>query len=119
MKKLLAMLMVILLTTVTLAQADTGVHWVDGGNADRVHLRAAPSTKADSLGLYFTGTSLVVIDYAGDWAWVMVGDVEGWMMADFLTHDDTEPRGPWHQVDNPHSTWVNLRMSQVLCGLST
>ena len=71
MKKLLAALLALLMM-VPLAQAETGVRWIDGGNADRVHLRSAPSTKADSLGLYFTGTGAIVIDYAGDWAWVMI-----------------------------------------------
>ena len=116
MKKLLAALLALLMM-VPLAQAETGVRWIDGGNADRVHLRAAPSTKADSLGLYFTGTGAILIDRAGDWAWVMIGSAEGWMMADYLSGSYVAPQGPWHVVDNPHSTWVNLRMSPSMDGL--
>ena len=116
MKKLLAALLALLMM-VPLAQAETGVRWIDGGNADRVHLRAAPSAKADSLGLYFTGTGAIVIDRAGDWAWVMIGSAEGWMMADYLSGSYIAPQGPWHVVDNPHSTWVNLRMSPSMDAL--
>lgn len=116
MKKLLTVLLAVLMMA-SLAQADTGVRWIDGGNADRVHLRAAPSTAADSLGLFFTGTGLTVIDTAGDWAWVMINAVEGWMMTDYLSDSYIAPQGPWYQVDNPHSTWVNLRMEPSMDGL--
>lgn len=116
MKKLLAVLWMFLMMTAPV-HAETGVRWIDGGNADRVHLRAAPSTAADSLGLYFTGTDAILIDTSGNWSWVMVGDAEGWMMSDFLTRDDTDPLGPWYVVDNPHSTWVNLRMSPSMDGM--
>ena len=115
MKKLLIVLLLLMLLPV--ASAETGVRWIDGGNADRVHLRAAPSAKADSLGLYFTGTGAIVIDYAGDWAWVMIGDVEGWMMRDYLSGSEVPRQGPWYQVDNPSSTWVNLRMSPSMDGM--
>ena len=116
MKKLLAAFLALLMMT-PLALAETGVRWIDGGNADRVHLRAAPSTNADSLGLYFTGTNAILIDRAGDWAWVAIGDVEGWMMTDFLSGSYAAPRGPWYVVDNPSSTWVNLRMSPSMDGM--
>ena len=116
MKKLLAMLLAWMLL-IPVASADTGVRWIDGGNADRVHLRTAPSTAADSLGLYFTGTGAIVIDDAGEWSWVMIGSVEGWMMTDYLSRTYVAQAGPWYQVDNPHSTWVNLRMDPSMDGL--
>lgn len=109
MRKFPALLLALLLL-VSLARAETGVRWIDGGNADRVHLRAAPSTAAESMGLYFTGTDAILIDVEGDWSRVMIGDEDGWIMSEFLTRIYTEPCGPWYVVDNPHSTWVNLRM---------
>ncbi len=115
MKKLLAAFLALLMMT-PLALAETGVRWIDGGNADRVHLRAAPSTKADSLGLYFTGTDAILIDQVEDWAWVLVGSEEGWIMADYLTPYVTGRMGPMYTVDNPSSTWVNLRMSPSMDG---
>lgn len=115
MKKLL-ILLVTLGLWLNAAAAETGVRWIDGGNADRVHLRAAPSAKAESLGLYFTGTDVILIDQVGEWAWVMVGDAEGWIMADYLTPYVTNRMGPMYMVDNPHSTWVNLRMSPSMDG---
>ena len=116
MKKLLAMLLVLLLP-LRWAPAESSVHWIDGGNADRVHLRAAPSASADSLGLYFTGTDVIVIEDDGDWAWVMVGDVDGYIMSRYVTRQMLQPQGPWYQVDNPNSTWVNLRMSPSMNGM--
>jgi len=116
MKKLLAAFLALLMMT-PLALAETGMRWIDGGNADRVHLRAAPSTNADSLGLYFTGTDAILIDHAGDWAWVMIGDVEGWMHTAYLADTATPMRCPWYVVDNPSSTWVNLRMSPTMDGM--
>lgn len=116
MKKLFAALLALMLLT-PLGHAETGIRWIDGGNADRVHLRAAPSTEAESLGLYFTGTDAILIDRMGDWAWVMVGAAEGWMYASYLTTDAPARLGPWHVVDNPHSTWVNLRMSPSMEGM--
>jgi len=116
MKRLLALLLTMLLL-VPSAMAGTEPYYIDGGNADRVHLRQAPSAKADSLGLYFTGTSVIVIDWYDDWAWVMVGDTTGYIMTKFLTYAQPAPCGPWQVVNNSSSTWVNLRMSPSMDGM--
>lgn len=56
---------------------------VDGRNADRVHLRAAPSLSADSLGLYFTGTPLEVLGgEESGFLPVCIGAAEGYIKAD-------------------------------------
>ena len=113
MKKLL---IVLLLTALLLpaARADTALRWIDGGNADRVHLRAAPDASADSLGLYFTGTGAILLEERGGWAHVMLGAVEGWMMADYLSGAYIPLMGPGRRVENPGSTWVNLRTAPSL-----
>lgn len=116
MKRLLLLLLMLLLW-IPAAGAENAVRWIHGGNADRVHLRAEPSREADSLGLYYTGTDVILINSTGDWAWVMIGDVTGYVMADYLTDDAPLQCGPRMQVDNPHSTWVNLRMSPSMDGM--
>lgn len=116
MKRLLVLLLALLLCAPD-AMAESSVYCITGQNADRVHLRAEPSTEADSLGLYFTGTDVIVIDWLKDWAWVMIGDVTGYMMTDYLTKDSPAQLGPWYIVDNPDSTWVNLRMSPSMDGM--
>ena len=115
MKKMLTLLLILFLC-MPAGSAESSVYRITGGNADRVHLRAAPSTSADSLGLYFTGTDAILIDWIDDWAWVMIGSEEGWIMMDYLIRDDVAQLGPWYMVDNPHSTWVNLRMEPSLEG---
>ena len=110
------LLIVLLLTALLLpaARADTALRWIDGGNADRVHLRAAPDASADSLGLYFTGTGAILLEERGGWAHVMLGAVEGWMMADYLSGAYIPLMGPGCRVENPGSTWVNLRTAPSL-----
>lgn len=118
MKRLLSLLFLLVLC-VPAARAESSVYYIEGKNADRVHLRAEPSTKADSMGLYYTGTNVILIGYEADWAWVMVGDEDGFIMREYLTQRYTSHQGPWAVVDNPHSTWVNLRMSPSTDGMVT
>lgn len=63
--------------------------WVDGRDADRVHLRAAPLAQAESLGLYFTGT--LVEPHGGDengWTPVTIGAQDGYMMTKYIAFTD-------------------------------
>jgi uncharacterized protein YgiM (DUF1202 family) len=54
-------------------------------SSDRLHLRKEPSTKSPSLGRYFNGTQVEVIDYSPDgWAHVRVDGKEGYMMIQYL-----------------------------------
>lgn len=110
MKRLLALLLTVLMMAPA-AMAEVKLYYIDGGNADRVHLRQSPSQSAKSLGLYFTGTSVSVVDWYDEWAHVVIGDVSGYMMSRFLMREKQNRKGPWQMVDNPHSTWVNLRTS--------
>lgn len=116
MKRLLSLLLVLVLW-VPAAMAESSVFYIDGGTADRVHLRAEPSTEADSLGLYYTGTDVILIGYEADWAWVMVGDETGYIMTKYLTGEQPVRWGPWVVVNNPDSTWVNLRMAPSMQGM--
>ena len=115
MKKLLTLVLVMLLFT-TYALAWQDVYTIDGGSSDRVHLRQTPSQAAKSLGLYFTGTEVNVVAWYDEWAQVVIGDVSGYMMSQFLAETKLNRLGPWQMVDNPSSTWVNLRMSPAMNG---
>lgn len=51
---------------------------------DRLHLRAAPRKDAVSLGKYYNGTPVEVIEQLGEWTHVRVLGVEGYMMTQYL-----------------------------------
>lgn len=108
MKRLLVlMLMLLLLTPAVMAESTP--YYIDGKDADRVHFRKEPSKDADSLGLYYTGTDVLLFDVQGEWTGVFVGSEPGYIMTQYLTEHEVPRRGPWKMVDNPSSTWVNLR----------
>lgn len=52
--------------------------------ADRLHLRAAPDRNARSYGKFYNRTPVCVLDVMGDWAYVGVGGLEGYMMTKYL-----------------------------------
>lgn len=115
MKRIL-MLLLSLMLCIPAACAEDAQCWVDGHSADRVHLRAKAAADADSLGLYYNGTAVRVLEWRDDWAFVKVGEVSGFMASACLSRDEIAPAGPWQVVDNPSSTWVNLRMSPSTAG---
>ena len=64
---------------------DYGTAVVDGGNSNRVHLREDPSTEANSLGLYFTGTQVECrSDPKQEWVKVQIGRERGYMKSKYL-----------------------------------
>lgn len=52
--------------------------------ADRLHLRYRDDRTSRSFGKYYNGTPAEVLRTAGDWAFVRVGGVNGWMMKKYL-----------------------------------
>lgn len=59
--------------------------FVDGKNADRVHLRAEPSIEAKSLGLYFTGTEVFCMsEITSEWVKVVLGTQVGYMKSEYI-----------------------------------
>lgn len=52
--------------------------------ADRLHLRANPDRGAKSLGKYYNGTPLRILESKGDWVRVDIFGVSGWMMKQYL-----------------------------------
>lgn len=55
---------------------------------DRVHLRAAPRKSAVSLGKYYNGTPVKVLDYGEEWTHVSIFGVEGYMQTAYLAFGD-------------------------------
>lgn len=52
--------------------------------ADRLHLRYRDDRTSRSFGKYYNGTPAEVLRTAGDWAFVRVGGMSGWMMKEYL-----------------------------------
>lgn len=59
---------------------------------DRLHLRVRPNRDSDSLGKFYTGTPVLVLERKGDWACVRLGHLEGWMMRQFLAEGKDRER---------------------------
>jgi len=95
--------------------ADYGTAIIDGGNADRVHLRERSSATSDSLGLYFTGTEVVCkSDPDKEWVNVAIGRQTGYMKSGYLYRGSNpgsiKPKQPAAVVSNIKAgSWVNLR----------
>lgn len=105
MKRLLSILLMLLLC-VPAATAESTPYYVNGGDADRVHLRAEPSTQAESLGLYYTGTQAHIYRQSGMWAYVTIGGANGWMMTSYLVPDEPAHLGPWKTVNGQAELWA-------------
>ena len=97
MKRLMLFLLAMMLC-VPVASAESAVRYVNGENADRVHLRAEPSAQAESLGLYFAGTDVVVYDETDSWSRIVIGSVDGWMMSRYLADRASAQLGPWRMA---------------------
>ncbi len=55
---------------------------------DRLNLRVQPDKKATSLGKYYNGAPVRILENKGEWARVEILGVEGWMMTEFLAIGD-------------------------------
>lgn len=111
MKKLLMILLAMALC-IPFASAENGTCYIDGGNADRVHLRLEPSTNSDSMGLYFTGTPVQpLLTIANGWTQVRIGSQTGYVMSSLLSDAPVAPAAPVYETHGGSSGWVNLRAS--------
>lgn len=117
MMKFLLSLLTALCLLCPFASADTGVCYVDGGNADKIHLRLEPSRSSASLGLYYSGTGVIVYDEMGGWSHVLIGEEDGWMMTEYLTTGYVAQLGPWRMAEDPLSTVTNLRYTPEADGM--
>ncbi len=102
-------LMVVLLMMAMMMAAAAETLYIDGGNTDRVHLRASPTLEAGSMGLYFTGVPVErLTTVAGGWSRVRIGDETGYVRTEYLSAS-VQAAFPSCTVDNSTSDWVNLR----------
>ncbi len=115
MKKLLALLLMACLVAPS-ARAESIVCWINGGDADRVHLRTKSIGDSASTGLYYTGTAVLIFDREDEWMKVQIGDEIGFVLEKYLSADAPTQLGPWQRVANPDSSWVNLRRSPRMDG---
>ena len=70
-----------------LSQVDP-THWALVNNPnpqDRLNLRIKPDQKSTSLGKYYIGAPVHILENKGDWARVEILGVEGWMMTRYLS----------------------------------
>ena len=51
---------------------------------DRLNLRVKPDKKSTSLGKYYNGAPVRILENKGEWARVDILGVEGWMMTEYL-----------------------------------
>lgn len=55
---------------------------------DRLNLRVKPDKKSTSLGKYYNGAPVRILENAGEWARVEILGMEGWMMTEYLAIGD-------------------------------
>lgn len=76
------------------AQAMDKTGWAVVNNpdpADRLHLRVSPQRGAASLGKFYNGTPVQVLEERGDWVQVEIGldgNLTGWMMKKYLAYGE-------------------------------
>lgn len=58
---------------------------------NRLNLRTAPDRSSPSLGKYFSGTQLEILEEQGDWYRVCIDFQEGWVMKKFVRIVPVEP----------------------------
>lgn len=63
--------------------------WQASVQGNAVRLRTRPSEDADILDRYYRGAPAWVYAQAGDWHWVRIGELSGWMAARYLAPSDT------------------------------
>lgn len=82
---------------------------------DRLHLRAAPNASAASLGKYYNGVQVLVLDDAGGgYLHVLVSSLEGYMKAAYLSTQPVASAQPVVTVSNPRGTGANVRNAPSL-----
>lgn len=59
---------------------------------DRLHLRMEPNRSAKSLGKYYNGTPVHILEKKDDWVKVDVFGVQGWMMKKYLAFGSDQNR---------------------------
>ncbi|MBQ7867062.1 MAG: SH3 domain-containing protein [Clostridia bacterium] len=93
---------------------------------DRLHLRVKPDRGAKSLGKYYNGTPVRILEEKGIWARVNLFGVEGWMMTKYLAAgskmQSVEPVFPARIADGEmqwHSLFETSEATRTIAVLET
>ena len=78
-------------TVVTPVPTEDTTLYVRTGNTGKLHLREQPTTASRSLGLFPNGTAVQVTARVGNFAFVRVGGLQGYMMLQFLSGSSPAP----------------------------
>ena len=115
-RRLLAVLTLaaMLLMLCPLGASAAGFATVNNPNpADRLNLRTRPSSTATSLGKYYNGLTVEVLDGpTNGWTHVRIGVLEGYMDSRYLTDGEVASAMPTVTVKNTSGTGLNLRLRQ-------
>ncbi len=90
---------------------ESAVYYINTRSNDgMLNLRKSASTSAKSLGLFYTGTPLTVLSYTrSGWAYVRIGQTEGYLDVDYLTTTPPTQYGAERIIRNSSGTGLNLR----------
>lgn len=76
----------------------------------QLNLRKSASSSSKSIGLFYTGTPVTILSYTRTgWAYVRIGQTEGYMDADYLTATRPTQYGAPRILRNTRATGLNLR----------
>ena len=77
---------------------------------EQLHLRKSASSSSKSMGLFYTGTPLTIVSYTRTgWAYVRIGQTEGYMASEYFTDEQPHQYGDRRIVQNSRATGLNLR----------
>jgi len=62
--------------------------------ADRLNLRKKPDAASTSLGRFYSGTPITVVREEDEWAYVTLGDLQGYVMKDYLMKENRNYGAP-------------------------
>jgi len=86
--------------------------------ADRLHLRKKAASSSDTLGKYYNGTKVVLLDQKNTksgWTRVRIGDLEGYMMTKYLVFGEEAKQILSYQpeviIDNRSGEGLNFRIA--------
>ncbi len=90
---------------------DDTLHYVNTRSSNGVlNLRKSASSSARSLGKFYTGTPLTILSYTRTgWAYVRIGQTEGYMDADYLTATQPTRCGDARVIRNSRANGLNFR----------
>ena len=92
------------------SQADSLLYINTRSSGGTLHLRKSATSSSKSLGQFYTGTPLTVLSYTRTgWAYVRIGQTEGYMAADYLTPTQPTQFGDKRVVRNKRASGLNLR----------